>query len=337
MVKSTWFTLFTLIAILLTLIVIGLGAFTRLIDAGLGCPDWPGCYGHLVVPMNESTREIIKLIYPETPLVSYKAWAEMIHRYAVSGLSLFIVAVILFIFIRAREKLNVFCAVSLIFLLIYQILLGRWTVTLKLLPIVVTQHLLGGFLILSFLWIILLNSFSSPKRTVESNLLPLFAFFGIVLLLLQIFLGAWTSTNYASLSCPDFPFCMNHESVPLHFAEAFNLKSPLDTNYEGGVLSEQSRQTIHMVHRVGALILTTYIICFFSFFYETLKQSRVLMGISYIIFGLVMVQISLGISNVMFKLPLMTAIGHNLVASFLLLAFISLTFYSVVSRKKNLP
>ncbi|MHB1947485.1 MAG: COX15/CtaA family protein [Gammaproteobacteria bacterium] len=316
-------------ATLFSLGVIALGAFTRLIDAGLGCPDWPGCYGHLTVPMTTQALHSVNLLYPHSPLIAYKALAEMIHRYFVGGLSLFILTIVGIIFAKStyRIRSNVILAICLILLLIYQILLGQWTVTLKLLPIIVTQHLLGGFLILSILWIIYLNnSYTQRIQTYPRIILPL-AIIALLLVLLQILLGAWTSTNYASLSCPDFPFCVNdNPGMLMHFKEAFNLMSPVGINYEGGVLPAEIRQTIQMTHRVGALILTLYLFGFLIFAMQKLKKAPELMKLLYLMMGLLCVQLCIGISNVVFKLPLITAIAHNLIAVILLLSIITFTF-----------
>jgi len=307
--------------------VIGLGAFTRLIDAGLGCPDWPGCYGHLTVPLSDQVNDVAS--YGQK-LVSYKAWAEMIHRYFVGGLSLFILTILIVIPARkdTRTKANFILGFILLLLLIYQILLGQWTVTLKLLPVIVTQHLLGGFLILSTLWLIYLVNAVSPKISEKKDFSWLFvgALLMFVLTLIQITLGAWTSTNYASLSCTDFPLCVNDQSLIWHFKDAFNVFSPVGVNYEGGVLPESIRQTIQMTHRLGALILTTYIFIYMMFGFSKLKKFPVLMKPLYLILGLLSIQICLGISNVIFQLPLVTAMAHNLIAVLILLSIITLIY-----------
>lgn len=322
----------TLAACLFALVVIGLGAFTRLVDAGLGCPDWPGCYGHLIVPITNKAQQLVNIHYPETPLIAYKAWAEMAHRYVVGCLSILIIAIVTMIFLKReyRRPSNILLAIFLILLVVYQILLGRWTVTLKLLPAIVTQHLLGGFLILSTLWVIYLinarRNLAAQVTEKKQILLP-FAFIALILLLLQILLGAWTSTNYASFSCPDFPFCQNKQvALPMHYKDAFNVFSPVGVNYEGGVLSNEARQTIQMTHRLGALILTLYLLFFISFAFSRLKNSSQVLPTLYLILGLLVIQLSLGIANVILKLPLLSAIGHNLVAVLLLLAIITLIF-----------
>jgi len=301
--------------------VIVLGAFTRLIDAGLGCPDWPGCYGHFIAPLKDYTAS-------DNHFVNYKAWAEMIHRYFAAILSLFILCIIMIIFSQSasRTRSNIILAVMLIALLIYQIMLGQWTVTLKLLPTIVTQHLMGGFLIASTLWTLYLinrnNTMLEKNSGHLAKLLP-GAIIAVIVLFLQIMLGAWASTNYAALSCPDFPLCLNHEVVSLHIKEAFSIFSPIGINYEGGVLPTVIRQTIHMAHRLGALISTIYIIIFAAYALPKLKYSFELLKSLYITLGLLCLQLCIGISNVIFKLPLISAIAHTLVAVLLLLSLLT--------------
>lgn len=319
--------------------VIALGAFTRLIDAGLGCPDWPGCYGHIVAPLTETAKGAVAQQYPGSTIVVYKAWAEMVHRYFVGGLSLFILTIVLTIFSQKtlRVRANVFLALFLMTLLTYQIILGQLTVTLKLLPIIVSQHLLGGFLILSTLWLIHLsnNSKLAARLTPQQVgvILP-FAILGLIMLLGQIALGAWTSTNYASLSCPDFPFCINDEMMSWNFRAAFNLFSPVGVNYEGGVLPDVIRQTIQMTHRLGALVVTTYLLIFSMVTMMRLKKSLELVKSLYIVLGLLCVQLCLGMANVILNLPLVTAIFHNLVAVLLLLTMLTFIYKLQATQRK---
>jgi len=302
------------LAVIFAFVVIALGAFTRLIDAGLGCPDWPGCYGHLL-PVNGSH------------FVAYKAWAEMIHRYCVAALSTLIVIIIVTIFSRKnlRRRHNIILSLLLIALLIYQILLGRWTVTLTLWPIIVTQHLLGGFLLVSLLWIVYL--YHSPQKNSQTThkYLPFFAVLGLILIFLQIILGAWTSTNYASLSCPDFPLCMNHHVMVWHVRDAFHLM-PQGMNYEGGVLSEPIRQTIQMAHRFGALIVSVYLFMFIAIGLHRLEFSNKNTLYFYFIAALLILQICLGMMNVVFQLPVLTAVLHTVIAAALLLTLVTIVF-----------
>lgn len=314
--KQKYLAMTALFAVFFAFTVIGLGAFTRLIDAGLGCPDWPGCYGHFIAPLN----------IPNPSFDVYKAWAEMIHRYFAGTLGIFILIIVGLIFTKKlRHRSNIILACCLLSLLFYQILLGQWTVTYKLMPIVVTQHLVGGFLLLILLWLVYLNNrkitiIKSSKAICWGTLLGLFILFT------QILLGAWTSTNYASLSCPDFPFCLNSQPfLAMHFKEAFTIFSPLGVNYEGGVLSQEARQTIQMLHRFVALLFTMYFILLTVIFSRKIKSFEITKFI-FLLWGLLLTQICIGIVNVLYKLPIITAISHNLVAVVLLLTMVTLVY-----------
>jgi cytochrome c oxidase assembly protein subunit 15 len=332
LVKQKFLSRIALAASFFALGVIALGAYTRLVDAGLGCPDWPGCYGHFTVPLSALAQRLIQLQYPAAHLVAYKAAAEMVHRYFVGGLSMLIVVLISVIFANKtfRTTWNVSLALGLVLLLGYQIMLGQWTVTLQLLPIIVSQHLIGGFLIFALLWLLYLNS--SYRHTGKNlaprdkNFLLPWAVIAFVVVLLQIALGAWVSTNYASLSCPDFPFCEHGKTVVMQFASAFNIFSPPGINYEGGVLPEAARQTIQMTHRFGALVVTGYLLIFMLVTVPRLMRFPDLMQSLYQILALLCVQLCIGISNIIFKLPLVTALSHNLVAVLLLASVLTFIF-----------
>lgn len=307
-------------SVIVAFVVIALGAFTRLIDAGLGCPDWPGCYGHLL-PVATNASFIV-----------YKAWSEMIHRYGVSILGGLIVLLVVLIFSQKkyRQRTNIFLSIALIILLIYQILLGRWTVTLTLWPIVVTQHLLGGFLLAALLWCVYLVNSRFKYRPIDTRLLP-WAMIAVVLVFVQIILGAWTSTNYAALSCSDFPFCMNDQSMTWHLREAFQLL-PVGVNYEGGVLAQSIRQTIQMVHRIGALVVALYLFIFVVVGLYENKKSYLNSEYFYLIAGLLILQLCLGMMNVVFQLPVIIAVLHTVVAALLFLTLITVTYRMMVRK-----
>lgn len=316
MVKQNVLSKLALGSCFFALCVIALGAFTRLMDAGLGCPDWPGCYGQMIVATEHQ---------------SIKSWTEMTHRYLVGGLSLFLLSIIFIIFAKKifRTRGNMIFACFLVGLTIYQIILGKLTVTYKLLPIIVTQHLIGGYLILSTLWLIYLtNSGSLSSQPVNNKKIWVSGgLIALIFLLMQILLGAWTSTHYASLSCPDFPFCLNeHPGMTLYFKEAFDIFAPIGVNYEGGVLLETVRQTIQTLHRLGAFILTSYLLFFSIVAITKLQHASQLIKTLYIIIALLFIQICLGITNVMLKLPLIIAMAHNLFAALLLLSIITFIF-----------
>lgn len=321
-----WLTRISLGAVFFAWLVIGLGAFTRLTDAGLGCPDWPGCYGHVTVPTAVAAKN-----YPSTPLVAHKAWTEMVHRYCAGTLALLtIVVAALCVLCGVRYGVSyLLCALLIFVLVIYQALLGMWTVTLKLWPIVVTQHLLGGMGLLALLWMIHLKARAErvpkPSPTI-TGFAKSIVLLGLVLVAVQIALGAWTSTNYTALSCPDFPYCTAQVWFPVDFTHAFNIFSPQGINYEGGVLSESARQTIQMTHRIMALGVVIYLMGMMIYFFRRRKNNPVLLRALWVLLLVLIAQIILGILNVLLELPLGVAVLHNLVAALLLSAMVAVNF-----------
>ncbi len=298
------------VTVLLAFVVIALGAFTRLNDAGLSCPDWPGCYGHLA---------------PSSSML--KAWMEMIHRYCAGTLALFILVLVLGLLIQHWRRLTrgqVAILFGLFALLLYQPLLGMWTVTLKLLPIIVTQHLLGGLGILSLLWLLFL-SLRAPAQFVAPVSVYYLSRIALFFLALQLILGAWTSTNYAAISCPNFPFCqLAHWSY--HFSEALQIRFA-PGNYQGGVLSEEARRTIQMMHRWGAFLFSLSVFAVLIGLYrETVAKPLQTMGAFLAFFWIL--QIALGIANAVFARPLVIAVLHNQIAAWLLLTLLTLVYYS---------
>ena len=319
------------IAVVLTFIVIIVGAYTRLSHAGLGCPDWPGCYGQMIVP--EAHEEAAaNEAYPERPLERDKAWIEMAHRYIAGILGLLILSICLISWVKKSDSHTRLFASGILLLVICQALLGMWTVTLLLKPLIVMLHLLGGMTILSMLYWLSLHQqnkvqFSIPVSSVK--LLP-WAVIGIVTVALQISLGGWTSTNYAALACTDFPTCQGSYWPNMNFGEAFVLWRGLGVNYEGGVLDGPARTAIHMSHRIGAvitLLIVLFIAC--KAIFQDIKQIK-LTGFAIIV--LLGIQISLGIANVVMHLPLYIAVAHNGVAALLLLSLVTLLHLSISKK-----
>lgn len=315
---------FALAGVMLALIVLALGVTTRLMDAGLGCPDWPGCYGHITVPSDLSAMQ------------AQKAWAEMVHRYVAGTLAIVVMAVaFLSVFNAVQHGLRYLILGLLLFVLvIYQAILGMWTVTFQLVPWVVTQHLIGGMLLLGLLWLVYLSS--RPPQTIWNVTMTMSRFktattVGLCLVLLQIFLGAWTSTHYASLSCTALPWCTaNGPWFSMDFAHAFDIFSGLGVgaNYDGGVLGEAARKTIHMTHRLGAVLLTVYLLWF------CIKTWQASPFLACTMLGLLLFQIILGTLNVLLSLPFITAVLHNMVAALLWLVMMTYHFRAWVGASR---
>ena len=297
---------------ILGIIVVGLGAWTRLADAGLGCPDWPGCYGFATIPMNPEEIEIANAKFPETPYEVAKAIPEVVHRYFAATLG-FLIVCIYALTLKYKEATPNIRNLSL-FLVIWVILQGAFgylTVSLKLLPQIVTTHLMAGFLTAGLVWLLYFKSKDSSTLDREywnfslrtKNLLNL----GLVFVSIQIFLGAWTSTNYASYSCTDFPLCQGQLLPDANFKEGFNFFQSIGPNYLGGLLDHESRLAIHLSHRFGALVVTLYLL-FLSYHFISQQKNNLAACLLLIL----TLQVLLGISNVVFALPLLVAVGHNL-------------------------
>lgn len=305
-------------AIILAWFVVMLGAYTRLTNAGLGCPDWPGCYGHLVVP--DTSKKL-----SDTVIEPRKAWTEMAHRYAAGTLGFFIIIIggwsVLRRWRSPKSQRNTartepfLLPVALVLLVFMQAALGMWTVTLKLLPIVVMAHLLGGILIFSGL-VRLALQFSSVTPA-NQPYLRFWVSLGMVILFCQIALGGWVSANYAGIACVGFPQCNAQWFPSLHFAEGFHLFSQVGANYQGGLLDNEARVTIQFVHRIGALVTALYLL-FLASFLVIKSRHRPLQVIAGLVALLVMLQFSLGVINVIYLLPLSIAVAHNGVAALLM-------------------
>ncbi len=324
-------------ASILAFLVILLGSYVRLSNAGLGCPDWPGCYGQLMVPQQGAVTEGNPLGTRAPIIDTHKAWKEMIHRYLAGTLALSIFFLALLSLFRRRIGQPKFLPLILVGVVVFQALLGMWTVTLKLHPLVVMGHLAGGyatFVLLSWQTLRIAQfekqrspseapSFIQNQITSHWKKLRIAALFGTLLLLIQITLGAWTSANYASLACPDFPTCQGKWWPEFHFSQAFTFWHEFGPNYEWGVLNNPARVTIQMMHRLGAVLVFIYwfilsLKILFKPVYADLKKN------GWAILFLLLLQISLGISNILFFLPLGVAVAHTGVAALLLFSMIAL-------------
>lgn len=310
-----------LFAAMLALTVVILGAYTRLSDAGLGCPDWPGCYGHLAVPASPDALAQANDAFAHRPVEPAKAWKEMVHRYAASLLGLVVLGLAVSAWRRGTGRT---LATATALLVGFQAALGMWTVTLLLKPVVVMSHLLGGFGVLSLLWLGYLNtrSFVPERRAPPPCLLRRLAFVGIAVLVVQIALGGWTSANYAALACPTFPKCMGEWWPPMDMKDGFVLWRGLGINYEFGVLDSPARVAVHMAHRAWAVVAFLYL---GGLGIGALRQRGSLRAAAAVMLLLLASQVSLGVANVWLHLPLPVAAAHNAVAALLLLALLTLT------------
>ena len=320
-----------LTATALAVVVVMLGAFTRLVDAGLGCPDWPGCYGHLLWPMDVEEVARANAAFPETPVEHDKTWPEQVHRIFASSLGLFCIALVVLSVLQRRSQPHraypIKLPLVLLALVIVQGLFGMWTVTLKLWPQVVTAHLLGGFTTLSLLALLSWRLYGQRWQTAITEKMQLTAIKPVAVVVLiavivQVALGGWTTSNYAALACPDFPLCQTVWLPTMDFAQGFNIAQSIGPNYLGGLMDSAARTAIHFSHRVGAIVVTVVTIWLASSLIKTGYQPARQWGFA--LLAVLLVQICLGISNVVFALPLRVAVAHNAVGALLLLTVIGI-------------
>jgi len=315
------------LSLVLTLIVIVLGAWVRLSDAGLGCPDWPGCYGRLLAPTQAPHIERANEVFPERPVEGAKAWKEMVHRYAAGMLGLLVLFMAVLAWRgRRRPGQPVVLPFVLLGVVIFQAALGMWTVTLQLKPAIVTAHLLGGFTTLALLWWMVLSTRRAgpPEGAAPRAAGPL-VLVALAVLVVQITLGGWVSTNYAALACPDFPKCqMQWWPENTDFSEGFVLWRGTGVDYEFGVLDGPARTAIHLTHRIGAL--TTLLVLGGLGLWLLARARGAVRAVAGAVLVLLVAQLSLGISNVVFYLPLPVAVAHNAGAALLLLSVLALIY-----------
>jgi heme a synthase len=300
-----------------TLILIMLGAYVRLSDAGLGCPDWPGCYGNLTP--HHSVEEIrgAEAIQPGGPVTMAKAWKEMGHRYLAMIVGA-LIAAIMFAAWRNRRlwSQSIVLPTVIAGAVIFQAALGAWTVTLLLKPAIVTSHLIGGITILALLvWLLARQPMNGrwAEGIMSSPAIKRFALIALVVVVAQVVLGGWVSTNYAALACADLPTCHGQLMPEMDFANAFHVIRPLGVGPDGSLLTLEALTAIHWAHRVGAIIVTLVLGSFAFSLMKVPSGNRA----SKMLLGLLVAQLLLGLSNVWFSLPLPVAVGHNGVAAML--------------------
>jgi cytochrome c oxidase assembly protein subunit 15 len=269
--------------------------------------------------------------YPEAPFEQHKAWPEVVHRYFAGTLGFVIILVNIMAWRNRRDRSQPLkLPLLLLGLVILQGMFGMWTVTLNLWPQVVTTHLLGGFTTLSLLWLLSLRLQNTPWPRPNipimhwQKLRPL-AFVGMLLVICQIALGGWTSSNYAALACPELPTCQGQWLPQMDFGMGFNLGQEIGPNYLGGQMDAPGRVAIHFTHRIGAIVVVLYMAFLLAKLYKY-AGGEAMRNQAHIILGLLVVQVLLGMSNILWSLPLWVAVAHNAGGALLLLSLVSLNY-----------
>ena len=321
-----------LCAVALTFIVIVAGAYVRLEDAGLGCPDWPGCYGQLIgVPDEAHELASAERAFPGRTVDTGRAWKEMFHRYLAGTLGLLILAIAVIAWLKRGEiGRPPWLATLLVVVVVFQATLGMWTVTMLLKPAIVALHLLGGMATFALLmWLALREINPQPAPTAVASKLRPWAVAGIVVLAMQIALGGWVSANYAALACTDFPACHGQWLPEMDFANAFHVLRELGMTAAGAPLAQDALNAIHWSHRLGALVTLLVVggIAIWALRVRALRAQGAVIAV------LLIVQAGLGVANVLLRLPLVLAAAHNAGAALLLAALVVLNF--TVFKKPN--
>jgi cytochrome c oxidase assembly protein subunit 15 len=311
---------FSAIGIAFCFIVIGLGAWTRLADAGLGCPDWPGCYGFVTFPTTVDEIAIAENLYPDSPVEIDKIIPEVVHRYFAASLGLLAIGLLLISLKQKRLRAE---SAILLLVIIGQGIFGYLTVSLKLHPLIVTTHLFGAMITTSIFLLIHMKSLKISNGFVLFVKNKPVIIFGFILIIIQLFLGAWTSTNYAARACLDLPYCQGQLVPKTDFSEGFNLFQTVGPNYLFGQMSNEARVAIHLTHRIGAIIVFLYSI--FLVFKLWSNETKIILSV---FVGTLFTQIFLGVNNVLSQLPLWNAVAHNVVGVVLFLTFVVMTYLS---------
>ena len=323
------------VLVFMTFDLIVFGAFTRLSDSGLGCPDWPGCYGtsnpfHALGDIQQAEGA-----WPTGPVTVIKAWIEMIHRYLAMTVGTLILVQVAIAFTRLKSlgKKPLIGSLGLLLLVCVQGAFGAWTVTLKLQPIIVTTHLMLALILLACLTAYAQQTWEDRSSVVRAiRIRPLSAqllILSFIVLFVQVFLGAWVSTNYAVLACPDFPMCLGGAWPDTDWGEGFTFWRQLGLNAQGDLLSPAALQTIHWAHRLFAMAV---LITLGSLGWRALQLTTpALLGLGQVaklLLAVLLLQVITGISNVVFQWPLLAALLHTAGSAALVFCLVRMSYWA---------
>ncbi len=312
----------TVLTLFLTFDLVVFGAFTRLTDSGLGCPDWPGCYGEASPLAARAEIASAEALQPTGPVTTQKAWIEMIHRYLAMTVGALIV-VLAALSVRARRELPFPLAwpLATVVWVVVQGLFGKYTVTLKLYPAIVTLHLFGGLVLLALL-AVQVERYRGGTLSLGPAVRGLLSA-ALLLLVVQVLLGAWVSTNYAVLACRGFPQC-NGQWWPadMDVRQGFTLLRHLGRSGEGGFLPADALVAIHWAHRLFALVLVSALLALATALWR--QPAPAARRAAMALLALVGLQVGTGAANVVLHWPLVAALMHTAGAAALVLLLVSL-------------
>lgn len=331
------YRLTVILATVLTLALVTIGAYVRLSDAGLGCPDWPGCYGQIspVHASDEISLAVAEQGGDHGPVSMHKAWKEMVHRYIAGFLGLMLLAIAVTAW-RKRHVLRQSPAlpIALLAVVVVQASLGMWTVTLLLKPVIVSLHLMGGMTVLAMLTWLSMRQLRLRSAEPSNQIAHLrgAALIGLILVIAQIALGGWVSSNYAALACPDLPMCRGAWVPPMDFNNAFHVLRELGMTPQGELLSNEALTAIHWIHRLGALVVAVYTL----YFAQRLMKFSSMRGLGLLLLAILALQITLGVLNVVYSLPLALAAAHNGGAALLLVVYVVINYFTHLAAASRL-
>ena len=328
--KSQRFFRLALFSALFSLLLVLLAAWGRINEAGLGCPDWPGCYGRLFAPLTAQELNEARAYFPRQPAEEEKLLKETLHRYFSGALGLLIIRLtVLGWQLKKHVRRQQVLIPALVFVLVFaQVILGILTVKLQHKPLISMLHLSTGLGILGLLWWVVLREqrFWRPVTTASAAVLSALrprALFALLLVIGQIALGGWMSVNYAALACPDFPVCQGTLWPPMNLIDGFALWRDIGIEYEGVLLNLEAATGIHMAHRVGAFVTLLYV-GWLALHTISIGSGSNLCRYGMLVLALLLAQMALGVTNVLAHLPLVIAVAHHAVAALLLLSLITL-------------
>jgi cytochrome c oxidase assembly protein subunit 15 len=331
--KLAWVTAF------LTLDLIMFGGFTRLTDSGLGCPDWPGCYGHSNPLSAGEQIRAAETALPSGPVTMTKAWIEMLHRYFAMAVGFLIIVLMVMAWRRYRRepgpqhRAAAVLATVVLVAVCLQGAFGAWTVTMKLQPIIVTTHLMGGMSLLALLvWLALKEEASRAVPAAAARLRPL-AIGAFVVLGMQIALGGWVSTNYAVMACPDFPLCHGQLVPAMDLRQGFTLWRSLGMTADGEPIAFQALVAIHWVHRHFAYLVVAVLgwLAWRLWSVEGARWQARALALT------LLVQFLTGLSNVVLQWPLALAVAHNGGAAVLVALLVTINLRLAQAGRVPLP